>query len=818
MRKVLGLLLLMISVFVLVSCKDDVDTSIASPKNVTLTEGVLSWSAVSGADSYIVYVDTRPIEVSGTQLDLTQEYILVGQHVITVVAVKGDKQSIPSSAVTYTVVAVSNPENIAAGVLLVFDDSFTPNMTRNDFGSDSEYENYLSTLRMVNAYAEATAGINMTEENAVGLFQDVFDMSFTGMPDNVTGLMDAMEMFDTHQATPYATATILYHMVLVSMEIQLEDEIEYDYGNPEETAAMIEALELNAAITIQSLEMAISFVMDFKNEMSNNVIGLLDQAIEGEEALTTSEIVVIKNEIIGILQDVMPSAADFAFLYSTLMHVGGAITDTDMSSYIVHADYLGQLDHQMITITLEFIKSVDAQTIDDVMEMISELYTYDPYDYYQYYPQVDPVKAVNLVLYILTYIDEFKEDNQVLFDDLDAIMESDSAEALFVAAIDLLIAQAEDDDAGQLTIDLLTSFKDEYDNLKAASEVFMAIGENVISEFIDSEAELILALISLYETTENMTPEQTVDYVIDTLLPMVIRYNNAIFSELDQASILAILNVIKIPVMMTLTNGMGSSMESEMPDFDAILPDVAHILADAITLEMAILNAISTVDITGILGNENLDSMELAAVLAGISVLDAALTTQNANLVRGIVNRIFDNILKNSSIMELHDMSVEDIDAMKTAVLAQVDLVVDEVHAIADFNFNALTPANMERIEAMVEMIEMILDMMDPYENYDDILVIMAEETMYLAVRSSDEVFIEFTPTQSGYYTFASFTVNDGDPYVQLLNSNFYFLTSSDDVNGWDFSLNYNFQAGQTYYFRITTYSSAMFYVSLTRD
>jgi hypothetical protein len=671
MKKIFLLVLMIFSVFALVACKDEVDPTLEAPTNVEISdEGLLTWDAVSGADSYIVYIDQRPIEVlEGTSLDLTTENLLVGNRLISVVTVKGESQSLPSTVLTYTVVQLSDPAVVIDGVLEILNPEYTSaDMVRADFDFDWEYEEYLNMLRMTEAYAEAVTSINMTEANALGFFDELNDMMQSEQgPDNLSALMTEMEMLDTYDIDAYTAATIIYHLLIVSLEMQVEQSTAqevYEVENGMDLEEMLDALEANPAITIQSLEIVIDFLLTFKDSLSTNVIGLLDDAIEGTE-LSVNEIIIIKDEVVGILQDAMPSVTEFAFLYSSLMTISGAITGQDMSGYLPHADFLAEVNHLEISIVLEFIASVDAQTVEDIQTLVEAM---------DMGMGSDPEKAIDLVLYIMTYISDFKDANAELFADYDELMQDEALEDLFGLAIDQVIYQIEndpymDETEAAMAVEMLEAFKAEYDTIRATMDIFATIGENLFNEFVSSEAALFYAILDLQASSMELTMDDIITSVIEDILPLFMDYHTAVFGELDQAAILTILEFIQIPASAALAY---TTMSQDAPNLDAILDDVADVVANVILLETAILNAIDDAGIPAIMSNQNLEP-ELAAILSMITVLDIALSTSNEAIIDDIINTIFENILKDPEIMPLLDVTTQEINEIKTMVTTEVD-------------------------------------------------------------------------------------------------------------------------------------------------
>src|SRR5690554_6955029 len=112
-RKLLYILLLIVSIFVFVGCDPSVDPTditdptdptlptnpeIATPSNVAIQNGVVSWTAVSGATGYVVLVgDARHVSTT-TTFDLKTLMLSEGTYQVRVIAVVGTEESNPSTA------------------------------------------------------------------------------------------------------------------------------------------------------------------------------------------------------------------------------------------------------------------------------------------------------------------------------------------------------------------------------------------------------------------------------------------------------------------------------------------------------------------------------------------------------------------------------------------------------------------------------------------------------------------------------------------------------------------------------------------------
>lgn len=84
-------------------------------------------------------------------------------------------------------------------------------------------------------------------------------------------------------------------------------------------------------------------------------------------------------------------------------------------------------------------------------------------------------------------------------------------------------------------------------------------------------------------------------------------------------------------------------------------------------------------------------------------------------------------------------------------------------------------------------------------------------EKITVKVPSFDEeepVYVKFVPEETGKYVLTSYAENDIDPFCELyIEGSDDMLDSSDDENGLNFRLVYEFTAGETYYFALRVYA-----------
>lgn len=762
MKKFLQIMILLVSVFMLVSCGDKTpDVTIEVPTNVSINGDILSWDAVEDADSYIVYIDTLSIDVDETTFNLASEPMSVGEHMISVVAVKGESISLPSTVLTYTVVILANPAIIVSAIIEDFDSTYEPGLNQSDFSNEWDYENYLAALEIAQAYADAAANVRMTEANAIGFFSDFMNMTQSNDIESLDDLMDEMEMFETYSMTPYATAYVLYNVAIVGMDGDIDQEF-------------LDAFTDNEELVIQSLEMVLDFLMTVKNSIPANVITTIDGSITSQE-ITNAEIFLIKDEMVNILIDNLPSIDDFTVLYTTLFYVVGAITGESMASYSEHASYLAEVNHLEFDLVLSLLDDITLTMINELETLVNNMNVevYNPI-WDEYHSETDPKAIIDLILYIATYIDEFKTNNSAKFDTFDTLMQDDSAEALYGIAIDNVISQIENDitiPTQQKTdiIAMLNEFKDEYDTIIAAKDVIKEIGLSAFAEFMDSEASLIMNILTLNDAEDFEVAQLTA--LIEDILSDAISLNSVVTDELDQTTFQTLLDFMRIPLPLMFVMYAVEDIDYETI-YDDISPYIAELLANAIVLEKAFVNNLDDIDVSGLIGD---DTTMVNTILTPLfDALTATLTTTNEALIMDSIDIIFDDILKQSDILLLEDMTISEVNDNKDTFIEEVEFYIDEIQAMSTWDLEDLTPEQQERFDVIVALIDELFS--SPQGNdisFDNSIPILLDEKQMLYMTDIEEQFYEFIPEESQLYRILGmYSQNSYTPEIVIYDGN----------------------------------------------
>ena len=308
MKKLALFVFVLLTIFALAACNRQIDLDLDPPANVVIVDGVVSWAAVDEADSYIVFVNLTEYPVTSTSFDLKTLGLAAGTYQISVVAVKGEAQSLPSSVIPFVVedgepTSLATPQNVQLvgsvvswdpvpnalgyvviinsisypttstsfnlgplslapgtysitvtatrnallsnassavqytvsaevidrdalllGVLRTFDEDYDLGLIEDDFDFEWEFDSYQSALAIANAYTQSAIDMQMSEANALGLFQHMFDLPDRMIDANsIETLLVEFDMFDTFDVTPNNAAYMVIELLRVQLGFNIEN-------------------------------------------------------------------------------------------------------------------------------------------------------------------------------------------------------------------------------------------------------------------------------------------------------------------------------------------------------------------------------------------------------------------------------------------------------------------------------------------------------------------------------------------------------------------------------------------------------------------
>lgn len=427
------------------------------------------------------------------------------------------------------------------------------------------------------------------------------------------------------------------------------------------------------------------------------------------------EIFIIKDEILHILITTLPDPEAFSYMYEILFTISTAFGDINASDYIQHAPYLGEIDHKIIELVLLYLDTVTKTDLENILE-ITDVMTYDEevtYEYWDWYTEqyitetyyerrTDPYKVLELTLYLMNHVDVFVTSNQDKFDALDALLNDDQMQQIYVKFIQGFKAIALEQLDNEDEIEMLTLVADElivaYQPMRSVIDLFEDIGSGLIDEFLSSEASLFFGILDLENYLE---PSQDMFIEIERLIDLFIPYNTQFVTPLDLESIENILRLIKIPVkVQAVQNGVLASDYDVA--FNAVLDEAVQVIFNIRTLQELAVSHATALDLDGLMYlNSWEQEYEDDILLTLVVFLDNVLTSQFETLLYETIDLVFDGILENNHVLFITEMVQSELDTEQFDFIELIEQKIDDIRIARTYTLGVPTVEEIDFIKAI---------------------------------------------------------------------------------------------------------------------
>lgn len=458
----------------------------------------------------------------------------------------------------------------------------------------------------------------------------------------------------------------------------------------------------------QAIEDFVTYLNNLYDAITPELLTALDTVSTGMFEL--DEIFIIKDEVLNMLITTLPDAAAFGDMYEVIFTISAAFGDTSATEMTIHADYLGSIDHAMVELALLYIDSVTQTDVEAIMTitdgMVVEEEFYDEYwDYYYYETTTDPYKVIELALYVLNHIDTFVTTNQTKVDALDALLNDAEMEQVFTKVLNNFAAIASEQmsvEEAEVLEMVVAEVIASYDDLKAVANLVQTIGVDILTEFMVSEAELILDILSLEDFDE---PSQAMIAVVEEIIDDLLPYNTAFFGPMDLATIESVLRVVRIPLLVAATIE-GDILEADFNTaFEAIVDDAAQLIFNIRTLEELAYAQLAVKDLQGMMYlNAWEQEFDIDLMATVVLVLDSTLNQQFTDLIFDSIDLLFDNILGDTNVLDLTGMLANDVDMMQQEVIDMLSGKIADIHTARGYIIDGtITPEDITFIQGIFD-------------------------------------------------------------------------------------------------------------------
>ena len=353
MKKVLSLIFLLLFSFGLIACNGELSSTINTqntssttetttvddtqgtqtetttgvlsqidyPKNLVLTDTVLTWDAVDDAVGYYVYADGTEVAHVTTN---TYTFTVTTESRIVFTVVAEAPAGMMDSAESAQVAYVANSEDEIASMKLAVSGSMMP--FGDEFATELVNKGMLTTE--FSAMNLAVTGFMSSMETATDIDSIYTSLdTMLGSMDNLEPLISALVIHVLPQALDDEILSLQTDLTYYQDMLTMYPEDYYYQEMVTETQAeivMVQDIKAQIALSeedvIMTIMIVIDYLMEFESLVSANLITYLDNLAMTVDAasLNVSELVLIKDEIVYILTESMPSQADLALVTQTL--------------------------------------------------------------------------------------------------------------------------------------------------------------------------------------------------------------------------------------------------------------------------------------------------------------------------------------------------------------------------------------------------------------------------------------------------------------------------------------------------------------------
>lgn len=493
-------------------------------------------------------------------------------------------------------------------------------------------------------------------------------------------------------------------------------------------------------VAVNTLDYLIAFQADIDNELLMDVIAL------GSGSVTSvAEILIIKNEIVAVLEENLPSVDDLVLVEELMISfevamVGETAFTTQLGLTATQSATATLLSMQLI---LDFIGAVDEADVNAVMAIVGTA-------------TEEALLVRNLILFVADYLEAFLVDEATLVAQLNAVYTEEQKEALVNSMITSLVSFATFAGAPEDVLAIVTFVSTHltYDLIMGVESVVAELAMNLFTYFRTSEGILVELILeengyySIYSvdsevfgnkyldvvydnyTLYNLAEEQTTVKLIDELL----NYANAVASDMSAEDVDAFVNLIvtmmPVEIVATETGLTQEQVSALIALFDQAITDqsgnalmflnalIDYMITNDVITGVGTMRAAVAAYYTALYGvnfkeaqgyfDDTSEYDMITSVLFGCKQLDLFLTETNLAYLNAVSAEIFD-VLDDPNMLLVTGMTVEQVNGMKDQINQAGAAFRQYVTIIKDFPaYESLSPEQKTTIFEFVALIDSI--------------------------------------------------------------------------------------------------------------
>jgi len=489
MKKLFMLFIMMFAVLGFVACNNNggsdvevnYDEQIAFPTNLRIEGKILKWDAVAEADGYIVYVDGEKVKsVSKNEYDFSR---LDGDRLVfTVVtnAPRGMQDSEHSVSIAYM---ANKTEETAAMKLAVsasglpLSDEFAEELVNKGMLA-SEFEAMVDAITTmteteIDGPEEAYAAIDTMMESVTNVEAVISAFVKTMLPDliddQIASLEDDKEYYQ--EQIDNGWVSIDYYQDRID---ELDDQIQVLEDLKDQIAASSEDV-------VKTILVVMEYIMSIEEMVTADLVTKIANLSEtsSPEDLNVEELVLVKDEIVNILTQTMPTQSELVLVINTLNSFVGLLETVE----VVQIGELTNPEKMAGTMLLSFeayLKFIENFDLDFFTELKAIAISDDS----------EAMIQAQVAILVITYFDDFLAENEELLDNIEAVYTDAEKEEMFNDYMDMVESYwAENEDAPITEVNFLS-----FQKTMALKAIFEEAFEDLLDAFVASEGEILLLI------------------------------------------------------------------------------------------------------------------------------------------------------------------------------------------------------------------------------------------------------------------------------------------------------------------------------------
>ncbi len=738
-RNYLFIVLALLVIFGVAGCNSDpVDIDVTefvdTPTNLEINGNVLSWDEVEGAQGYIVYVnDVEEETVRTNSFDFSS---LEGDHLVFRVQAKASR-GFNDSALSVSIAYVENKdaEVLAMNVVLA--------------------ENSLALI--ADGLAEELVNKGMTADDMEASI-DAINLFYEDMQDTDMDMLDVnaaiKTMMETDMNIEAMLSAILKTIVPQALQATINElDLEIMYyqdliaGNPAQSSYyqdtldqlqeqkaiyedLVEMIEEESDETLLALVGVVEYIIAFQEDIDQEFLQKIYDLVNDDEldftTLNPEEVIVIKDEYVAILRENVPSMEMMVLTFEAVNGVLQAVTgETQGSEYNTKYAAEAVLSFELY---IEYVDSFDLDFVNEVKTLGSQYSDADN----------DLMFQAELEVLMLTYFDQFLEDNDDLVTQMEEVFTDEEKADIFNTYIESFDETIIDDEVLLAIIQGLN-----YDELMAVQAIFDESFEILLDAFVENDGELLRKVAVLNGFYSNLEEEYYNGALDETyanyteyanacndanfeMIKEVLVLFDAVIQNLEEEDVNAVIALLMSPInyetigeVSGLTEAQVTELEtnlegfltgqmsnlltlvqdlSEYMDTEATIDDLISLYSDINDLYVAEYGA----DYKNGISYYESDYEFYYTIIFAADNFTTFMDTNNQALVDDIALEFF-TLMKTPEFLTISNFTLQDVNPIETGFNDAFDFMISEFAVFADYDPANLTTVEKERISAFYE-------------------------------------------------------------------------------------------------------------------